>query len=116
MIRLGQAPVRVPGSGQALKLLSWNSILQLLLGPEPPVVPPNCTDVSFPIIVSHSAGTLDAHSSGKLTGAKLDNAMAGVAAEYAAARGKSRALSAEQESSLKAKAAAAQVPPIITTS
>lgn len=55
------------------------------------------------------AGTLDAHASGKLTSSKLDNAMAGMAADYAAARAKGRVVPAQQESSLKLKAAAAQV-------
>lgn len=55
------------------------------------------------------AGTLDAHASGKLTGSKLDSAMAGTAAEYAAARAKRRTLSPEQESAFSLRTAAAQV-------
>ena len=50
---------------------------------------------------------LDAHVSGKLTGSKLDSAMAGLTAEYTA-RGKLRNLSPEQESSLKLKVVEAQ--------
>ena len=51
---------------------------------------------------------LDAHASGKLTGTKLDNAMAGMAADYVTARVKSRTLSPEQESAYSLRAAAAQ--------
>lgn len=57
------------------------------------------------------AGTLDAQASGKLSRAKLDNAMAGMAADYAAVRAKSRTLSPEQESAFGLRAAAAQVCP-----
>jgi len=52
-------------------------------------------------------GTLDAHASGKLTGSKLDSAVAGLTAEYAA-RGKLRKFSPEQENSLKLKVLEAQ--------
>ncbi len=54
-----------------------------------------------------ATGTLDAHASGKLSGSKLDSAMAGLTAEYAA-RGKLRNLTPEQESSLKLKVLEAQ--------
>ena len=53
------------------------------------------------------AGTLDAHASGKLTGSKLDSAMAGLTAEYAA-RARSRAVSPDQESSFKLRVLEAQ--------
>ncbi|DBA81363.1 hypothetical protein WJX79_002588 [Trebouxia sp. C0005] len=62
-------------------------------------------DADLPL--SAIQGTLDAHASGKLTGSKLDSAMAGLTAEYAA-RGKLRNLSPEQERSLKLKVLEAQ--------
>ncbi|KAL3134162.1 hypothetical protein ABBQ32_008577 [Trebouxia sp. C0010 RCD-2024] len=63
-------------------------------------------DADLPMSAIH--GTLDAQASGKLSRAKLDNAMAGMAADYAAVRAKSRALSPEQEIAFSLRAAAAQ--------
>lgn len=66
-------------------------------------------EFDWQVSAGNSAGTLDAHASGKLTGARLDTAMAGTAAEYAAARAKRRTLSPEQESAFSLRTAAAQV-------